>query len=197
MGGAGFTQVIFHARGRFDAAQPAEYEDVELGDGRVIRCVLAALMLARWNGAPVALIISNEQGGPYGQLRIRIERVSPDPEIASRLLAELRAAMLEHNVFRDKAVSLGLGGSIRFPTIPEVREDAVVLPDGTLERLERHAIGITEQELRRAGRRRDALTRRLLGQGDGNRETPPPSQSMLRAITASGLPLPPGVHTHP
>ncbi len=44
---------------------------------------------------------------------------------------------------------------------------------------------------------RGALTRRLLGQPDEKRPTPPPSQSMLRAITASGLPLPPGVQTYP
>jgi hypothetical protein len=44
---------------------------------------------------------------------------------------------------------------------------------------------------------RGALTRRLLGQPDENGPTPQPSQSMLRAITASGLPLPPGLQTYP
>lgn len=152
--GVGFSQVVFHSRGRFDAAQPVEYEDVQLGDGRVIRCIVTALMLVRWAGQPVALILSNEQGGPFGNIVIRLEGISPDPEAVSAVFSTLRAAMLEHNVFRGKIISLGLGGRVTFPAIPTVRREAVVLPDGTIERLERHAIGITEQSeaLRRAGR---------------------------------------------
>jgi hypothetical protein len=152
--GIGFSQLVSQWRGRFDTTQPVEYEDVELGDGRVIRCIVSALILVRWNGAPVALILSNEQGPPYGHIVIRLEAISPDPEAVSAVFGALRAAMLEHNVFRGKVVSLGLGGRVTFPTIPTIRRDAVVLPDGTIERLERHAIGITEQSdaLRRAGR---------------------------------------------
>lgn len=152
--GMGFSQVVFHSRGRFDAAQPVEYEDVELGDGRVIRCIVTGLMLVRWDRQPVALILSNEQAPPYGHIVIRVEGISPDPEAVSAVFGALRSAMLEHNVFRGKVVSLGLGGRITFPAIPPVRRDAVVLPDGTIERLERHAIGVTEQSdaLRRAGR---------------------------------------------
>lgn len=150
----GFSQVVFHSRGRFDAAQPVEYEDVELGDGRVIRCIATALMLVHWSGQPVALILSNEQGGPFGNIVIRLEGISPDPDAVSGVFSALRAAMLKHNVFRGKVISLGIGGRVTFPVIPTVHRDAVVLPDGTIERLERHAIGITEQSdaLRRAGR---------------------------------------------
>ncbi len=143
--GAGFSQVMSHSMGRFDAAQPVEYEDVELGDGRVIRCIVTALMFVRWNQAPVALILSNEQGPPHGHMVIHLEGISPDPNAVSAVFSALRAAILEHNVFRGKIVSLGLGGRVTFPDIPTIHRDAVVLPEGTLERLERHAIGITEQ----------------------------------------------------
>jgi hypothetical protein len=152
--GVGFAQVVFHSRGRFEAAQPVEYEDVELGDGRTIRCIVLALILTHREGTPVALILSNEQGPPFGHIVIRLEGISPEPEAVSELFSDLRAAMLEHNVFRGKLISLGVGGRVTFPAIPEVQREAVVLPEGTLDRLERHAIGITDhaQELRQAGR---------------------------------------------
>jgi ATP-dependent 26S proteasome regulatory subunit len=43
---------------------------------------------------------------------------------------------------------------VRFHAVPAVERDGVILPEGTLERLERHTIGITEsaERLRAAGR---------------------------------------------
>ncbi len=62
--------------------------------------------------------------------------------------------MVEHNVFRGQIISLDPSGTATFHTIPAVARDGVVLPDGTLERFEQHAIGITGRAhaLQRAGR---------------------------------------------
>ncbi len=148
---ASFSQLLRFAPG---PSGPVEYADVELGDGRVVRCITSALLLASFEAAPVALIIASEQGGPRGQMEVRLEGISSVDGAVSRLLSSLRSAMLEHNVFRGKVVSLSLGGAVTFPTIAVVQRDAVVLPDGTLERLERHAIGIATHadRLRAAGR---------------------------------------------
>jgi hypothetical protein len=152
--GAGFAQLFMHSGRGMPGAQPVEYADVELGDGRVIRCIASALLLVHFDDSPVALIITSEQGPPHGQFVSRLEGISSGEGAVSALLAALRAAMLEHNVFRGKVVSLSATGAVTFPAIPHIERDAVVLPDGTLERLEQHAIAIAEHavELRSAGR---------------------------------------------
>jgi len=90
---------------------------------------------------------------------LRLEGVSPAPGAVSGLLRELRAAMREHNVFRGRIISLHQdehGGSVgvQFHTVPTVTRTEVILPEGTLERLERHTLGITQsaRRLRAAGR---------------------------------------------
>lgn len=162
--GEGFASLLapmpgaFFARGH--AASP-RYLDVEVGDGRVLHCIANALLLAEFEGVPVAVVIAEgEEGrhrfvGPHGEVpEVRLEGISPEAEAVSGLLAAIRAAMLEHNVFRGRIISIDAGGGVTFPSVPEVARASVVLPHGTLERLETHALGISEHasELRAAGR---------------------------------------------
>src|SRR5579859_896135 len=88
---------------------------------------------------------------PHGHIAIRLEGISPDSEAVPRLWAALREAMLEHNVFRGRVLSLSANGAVTFPAIPDVPREVVILPEGTLERLERHAIGIAEHAERLRG----------------------------------------------
>ena len=137
---------------------PVQYTDVEVGDGRVVRCVSAGVFLASRNGAPVVLVLSSTEGGPFGRSKLRLEGCSPQDGVVSALLGELRAAMREHNVYRGRVISLHgdmeRSISVQFHALPEITRDAVVLPPGTLERIERHAIGVAQhaERLRSAGR---------------------------------------------
>ncbi len=151
-GGSGFTQLL--TRWQDGPQGPVEHVNVEIGDGRVVRCISSALLLVSVDDVPVALIITSEQLPPMGQFGIRLEGIAPDEAAVSRLFAAIRAAMVERNVFRGKVISLSSQGSVTFPPIPLVARDAVVLPQGTLERLEQHAIAIAEHadQLRAAGR---------------------------------------------
>ncbi len=136
---------------------PVRYVDVEVGDGRVVQCVESALLLAVHQEAPLALVLSRGGDHPMRPSSLRLEGVSPAPGAVSRLLRELRAAMREHNVFRGRIISLHQdeqGGSVgvQFHTVPTVARTDVILPEGTLERLERHTLGITQSARRlRAG----------------------------------------------
>jgi hypothetical protein len=138
---------------------PVRYVDVEVGDGRVVQCVESALLLAVREEAPLALVLSRGGDHPMRPSSLRLEGVSPAAGAVSGLLRELRAAMREHNVFRGRIISLHQdehGGSVgvQFHTVPAVTRTDVILPDGTLERLERHTLGITQsaRRLRAAGR---------------------------------------------
>jgi hypothetical protein len=156
MNGGGFAFLLTrHGPGTPFGQAPVEYLDVELGDGRVVRCIASALLLSTFEGQPVALLLgSGEQHGPMGPMKVRLEGIAAQSETVSGLFAALRAAMREHNVFRGKIISLSPMGSVTFPAIPRIDRDSVVLPAGTLERLEQHAISIAAhaEALRAAGR---------------------------------------------
>jgi ATPase family associated with various cellular activities (AAA) len=136
---------------------PVQRIAIEVGDGRVVRCVTTGMYLATHDDAPVALVISRGER-PWGAVALKVEAVSPDPDAAPDLLADLRAAMREHNVYRGKVISLhqreDQAVSVQFHRLPDIAREAVVLPDGTLERLERQAIGMAQEaeRLRAAGR---------------------------------------------
>jgi DNA polymerase III delta prime subunit len=159
-GGEGFAELV-GGQGAHEPARsaPVQYVNVEVGDGRVMQCVSGALLLAHFDGRPVALLLgeSGRRMGPHtmsNEMEVRLEGISPDDEVVSRLFTALRAAMLEHNVFRGRVISFTGFGAVVFHQVPDVTRDAIVLPDGVLERLEQHALGISRHadELRKAGR---------------------------------------------
>jgi cell division protease FtsH len=136
---------------------PVQYSDVEVGDGRVVRCVSTGVFLAMCDEVPVVLVLSGSER-PFGRNTLRLEGVSPAEGVVSALLADLRAAMREQNVYRRQVISLHTreeeSVTVQFHRLPQIGREAVVLPEGTLERLERHAVGVAEQaeRLRAAGR---------------------------------------------
>jgi hypothetical protein len=137
---------------------PPQFADVEVGDGRVIRCLSAGILLATWQGAPLLLALSVQQNH-FGASGLVLELLSPRQGAPSDALGAIRAAMRTHNVYRGKVISLHgdehrEGARAEFHVLADVARDAIVLPPGTLERLERHAIGMVQSadRLRAAGR---------------------------------------------
>ena len=135
------------------------YTDVEVGDGRVVKCVSTGLFLARYDGVPLALVLAQpSEHHPMQAAKLRLEGVAADSELISRFLRDLRETMRAKNVYRGKTIMLhadSFGGvTVKFQHPPEVPRDAVVLPQGTLDRLDLHAIGVTEHAdaLEAAGR---------------------------------------------
>lgn len=132
---------------------PVQYTNVEVGDGRVVQCVANGIFLA---DRAVFVLTTTER--PFGGTGLKLEGISPAAEIVQGTIDAIRAAMREHNVYRGRTISLHAHDdhsvSVVFHALPQVARNAVILPDGTLERLERHALGIAEhaERLRAAGR---------------------------------------------
>jgi DNA polymerase III delta prime subunit len=136
---------------------PVQYTDIAVGDGRVIQCVSAGIYLAQRDGVPLALVLSTSER-PFGGSGLKLQGISPEKGAIAALIGDLRAAMRAHNVYRGRVISLhqheDQSVTVQFHTITEVAREAVILPDGTLERLERHAIEIAKraEQLRADGR---------------------------------------------
>jgi SpoVK/Ycf46/Vps4 family AAA+-type ATPase len=76
---------------------------------------------------------------------LAVQAMAQDPEVARRFLADLRALMHEHDVFRNKLITIEadrFGRShVVFLERTTMDESELVLPDGVLERVERHVVG--------------------------------------------------------
>ena len=140
-------------------SETTRYVEVEVGDGRVIRCIESGLFLAKHQGKPLALMLVPAPGhNPFQPATLRLDGIAPEDGLVSEVFHDLRAAMTEHNVFRGKVFSLEVDGShsvsVHFHSFPSVDRGDVVLPEGTRDRLDQHAIGVTRSApaLRAAGR---------------------------------------------
>src|SRR5438552_8472558 len=144
------------------AEGPVDWVNFHLDGDRVLPVVQFGLYLVKVDGAPLIAFVTgpNEMMGPRGA-RARIEVMAPERATSQRFLAEITNLMGERNVYRGKIVSLGpqqfgFGPQtiITFHHLPTVTRDDVVLPEGVLDRIDRHAIAFTEhaERLKAAGR---------------------------------------------
>jgi hypothetical protein len=137
-------------------AGPQEHVTVQVGE-RTIVCVAAGLFLIREAEGP--LIVSVRAAEPHGpEPDIVVEAMAPAREPAEAFLVELVRLMAVHNVFRGRVLEVGgthFGGtSFEVRDLPKVTREAIVLPEGVLERVERHTLKFGEEadRLRQAGR---------------------------------------------
>jgi hypothetical protein len=189
--GLGFAELMTPVGGglmgdRTPRPGPVDYVNVPVARDRVRACVQHGLYLLRDGEVPLAALLRgpSEHGG---MPQIQVEVMAVDPEAATRFLAEVREGMVLHNVYRGQLLALGNphgpfgagGPMVEFPAIPEIERDEVILPEGVLERIERHTVRFTEhaQKLLAAGRH---LKRGLLLHG------PPGTGKTLTAMYLVG-----------
>ena len=137
------------------AMGPPEYVNASVGPRRTLPCLAWAVVLFTSPDGPLCVFVRRgEENGPVRGLSV--QAVAAVPDAASRFLADLAALMDEHDVFRGQVITVEAdrrgGHSVVFLERPEMDTTALVLPDGVLERIERHVIGPT--------RHRDALLAR-------------------------------------
>jgi hypothetical protein len=161
---------------------PVEYETVTVGEREIV-CVAAGLWLIDDGDTPLALLLRREDHGP-AEAELGLEVMAPGRAAAEAFVAEIRALMAEHNVYRGRVLTLtgspfgGVGVEVR--RLPPVRREGIVLPPGVLERIERHTRTFSEhaEQLQAAGRH---LKRGLLLHG------PPGTGKTLTAMYLSAI----------
>lgn len=147
---------------------PVDYVNVHLAGDRVLPCVNFGLYFIERKGQRlIVLVMGPNDQGPRQKLSVEV--LATEPQHAQAFLATLSESMRRLNVYRGHIISLsagdfGFGGqrsSIAFHTLPRVSRTDVILPEGLMERIERHTIRFAERasELLAAGR---SLKRGLL-----------------------------------
>lgn len=76
---------------------------------------------------------------------LELEAIAAERADAEALLAELRELVRELDVYRGKVIEVGSPTSLRVRELPSIERAGIVLPEGLLERVERHTAGAREE----------------------------------------------------
>ena len=136
---------------------PPEYVHAPIAPGRTLACLAWGLVLVTAPAGPLVVFVRRgEEHGPVQGLMV--QAVAREPDAAPRFLADLRRLMDEHDVFRGQVITLEAdrrgGRRVVFLERPHLGRDELVLPDGLLDRVERHVVAPTSHRaelLARAG----------------------------------------------
>ncbi|WP_344395128.1 AAA family ATPase [Streptomyces vastus] len=135
-----------------------DYAHLPVSPDDELACVSFGLYLGQEGEERFALLLRGP-ADEYGRNKVELEVLAPDKAFADRLLADIDALMLEHNIFRGQILSFdgsefdeGLG-PFRFHRRPALTREEIVLPPGLLERVERQVVGVARrrERLRAAG----------------------------------------------
>jgi hypothetical protein len=136
---------------------PVGYANVELDGDRVVACVERGLFLV--NDGDHRLVIFVRQEDRIGlRENLAVEVMAPERALAERFLRELREAMRVRSVYRGHVISLTNEGVrdvvVKFHRLPQIERNAIILPAGLLERIERQTVefGRHSRRLLEAGR---------------------------------------------
>jgi hypothetical protein len=136
---------------------PVETTLVPIGIDETLACAVVAVTLTWWSGAPV-VALSLAADPRRGEEGVRLEVLAADAATTRGFVEHLLARLEARNVYRGKVLAFahdrhGRFG-IRFAALPTVERSDVILPEATLDAIERHALGVARhaQVLRAAGR---------------------------------------------
>ena len=129
---------------------PLRYQDVDIGEEKPVACLENALWLRREDDQPVAVLMVRQRD-MRGMFSINVEVATPAGEagrqVAERLFRALEQAVQRSASYRGKVLSLeqtdaysGMANGILVHRLAPVTRDEVILPERTLELLERNIL---------------------------------------------------------
>jgi cell division protease FtsH len=131
------------------AVGPPEYANAPVGPGKSLACLEFGIVLATSPDGPVAVFIRRgQEHGPMMSARLDVQAVAPTAGTAAAFIADLRALMLEHDVYRGQVLTVKAdahtgGRELIFLERPQLTAEELVLPEGVLDRIGRHVLGPT------------------------------------------------------
>ncbi len=144
-----FTSMLRHRYASFSADGPVEYGSAATGPRSTRQVIVMGLRLLRFAGRPVA-VLQRDANPMYGRETALVEILTGDAETTAGFVDALRRRMNELSVVRGNVVTFGHSeygqgvGKMTFLDRPAVAAADVVLPDGVLQRIRNHVVGIAE-----------------------------------------------------
>jgi hypothetical protein len=140
-------------------AAPPQYEDVDVGEERPVRCLKSGLWLLDIDGTRLAVVM--QPSAAPGQLLVSFQVAAGNDEAGTRatqrLFRLLEEAVRQAPSYRGKVLSLegalpygGMGTGVKVHKLRPVARVDVILPRQTLELLERNVLGFVRQRGRLA-----------------------------------------------
>ena len=98
------------------------------------------------DGTPVVIGVRGANA-QYGQPECRLEVVTADRAVATATRERIEELMAEHDILRGQVMAFGTSENrgnelLTFLPRPNLRDEDVVLPEGVLDSIERHTVGI-------------------------------------------------------
>lgn len=140
--------VSVHGRHSAWVGEP-DYETVAVGPDAERRIVSYGFYLFHFQEVALAVLVrqANQQ---YGRDRATLEVLGRDAQVVDSFLKEFKAALRENSIFRGHVISFTANdysssvGGVTFHHRAEVSPTEVILPEGTLERIEAQVLGVGE-----------------------------------------------------
>ena len=124
-----------------------DYETVSVGPDEERRIVSFGLFLFTRAGSPLAVLM--RQANPqYGRERATLEVLGASPDAVDGFLKHFKASLRENSIFRGHVISFtandysSSAAGITFHRRAQVAAEEVVLPPGTLGRIEAQVLGV-------------------------------------------------------
>jgi hypothetical protein len=153
----GLSELLSNRYGNYGVGS-VDRKALPSGPGEVKHVATNALRLLEIDGEPV-VAFATEAAGPDPEGSIAVEVLSADPALSRSVLSRIDAHVREQSVLRGQVVSFRGGpygsdqGDITFHSRPRIPREDVILPEGSLERIESSVLGMSENSaaLRDAG----------------------------------------------
>ncbi len=135
------------------------YTRLDTGPDDHVTALEQGLCLAHGSGGPVVVGLFGADPH-HGREQLVLEVLALEPEQARTIVDELRTLLDEVSVFRGQVLSLegqdlGMAGAgpLRFHARPRMTQADLVLPEGVLDRVTRHVVGVAahRDQLRATG----------------------------------------------
>lgn len=127
---------------------PLEYEDVDIGEAVPVRCLKSTMWLCQRGGHRLAMLLTPIlKHAEVGGWQVEIAMMPKDglPDFSGSLLQELESRIHQAQSYRGKVISLeqrdnysGKAGGVRVHKLRSVTREQVILPEKTLQLLERN-----------------------------------------------------------
>src|SRR5688500_2918876 len=133
---------------QFPLSQP-DYRNLAIGPDEQRQAVAMGLWLIEHGGRPLA-VWQRDANPRFGRPSASLEVLAADTGSAAEFLSEFRLRMQHRSVLKGQIISLVMGeygssaAGVTFHARPALTASEVILPEGLLQKVSGHALGIAE-----------------------------------------------------